>query len=373
MWISLSPKLAEIDFTKNQDAVAAIEAIWGSFFRGEHIVFSDRTTLIHLRDAGLSLSSRSSINSVLARFAELQALEKQQLTRVLIDPCITQSSFSTPNTWNIPLIHFSTVALVPACLLGENLRDATAYLNCANHAIKIRGPKGIKVNLTKDSGGGADISNKLLELAENKRQFVLAITDTDKTHPSDAPCSPTKKCAEISAQSNWVILHHELNCSEIENIIPTNLISDSIENSPAAHELSHRLDFLRSNVFKNPDLHKWFDLKNGTKLSRIKSSNNNYKEHEHWKNASKNIASAFECDKKCTTSQECQKSNTKECQCVFLPGLGDDTLDRFNSYCSKTSLNKLCERINTSENSKDWLQLGALVASWGAALERKRS
>jgi hypothetical protein len=373
MWISLSPKLVEIDFASDYESLSAIETIWASFFRGEHIVFSDRKTLGFLRDIGLSLASRASIGSVLARFSELKSLEQLQKFRVSVDPSIEQPCFLAPSTWQIPLKHFAKVALVPACILAENLRDATAYLNCATHALNICGPKGVKINLSKDSGGGAEISNKLLELEASRRQFILAITDTDKTYPKDDSCIPTKKCAEITTESNWVIHHKELNCSEIENILPVNLITDSIENSSAIHELSNRLDYLRKYVFNNSELHKWFDMKNGTKLFRIKTTNVNEREREHWEKSTTTIARAFECAPECSANDQCPKIKMKECECIFLPGLGDETLDRFNAHCSKITIQKQCERIRTSVNSKDWLELGSMIANWGVALERKRS
>ena len=373
MWISLSPKLAEIDFASDLDSLAAIETIWASFSRGEHIVFSDRKTLDHLRDIGLSIPSRGAISSVLARFSELQTLEQCQRFRVLITPSIEQPFLDGPSSWQVPLNHFSQVALVPACILAENLRDATAYVSCATQAIKIRGPKGVKISLTKDSGGGAEISNKLLELEESRRQFVLTVTDTDKTHPNDDSCTPTKKCAATSAHSNWVIGHLELDCSEIENLLPINLIYDSIESSPAAHELSRRLDYLKKFVFNNTNIHKWFDVKNGVKLFRIMTTNINEREREHWEKSSTAISYAFQCTQECQTNHQCSKEKSKECECVLLPGLGDDTLDRFNSHCSAITIQKQCERIKTSANADDWLELGSKIASWGVALERQRS
>jgi hypothetical protein len=373
MWISLSPKLIEIDFINDHESLSAIETIWASFFRGEHIVFSDRKTLSHLLDIGLSLPSRASISSVLARFSELKSLEQWQKFRVYVDPSIEQTNLVASDTWQIPLKHFSKVALVPACILAENLRDATAYLSCAMHALKIRGPKGVKIKLSKDSGGGAEISNKLTELEASRSQFILTVTDTDKTYPNDDSCTPTKKCAEIATKSNWVIKHKELGCSEIENIIPINLINDSIEKSTAIHDLGHRLDYLKKYVFNNSELHKWFDMKNGTKLFRIKTTNINEREREYWKKSATTIANAFQSTPECGANDHCPKTKMKECDCIFLPGLGDDTLDRFNSHCSDITIQKQCERIRTSVNSEDWLELGSIIASWGVALERQRS
>lgn len=373
MWISLSPLVATLDFSDASDSVAAIETILSSARRGEHIVFADRKTLSHLLSLGLSLPNQAVVKSIQSRYSELASIEAQQIFRVKIDPTIQQPHYEGANVWLVPLQHFANVALVPSCVLAEDLRDATAYVTSAQHALLLHGHKGIKVNLTKDSGGGAAIPNKLKDLALSKRQFVLAITDTDKTHPRGACCAPTSKCAAIAAQTSWVVEHQMLDASEIENILPVNLISDSVEDSTAAHALAERLDFLKMNVFKNRELGKWFDLKNGTKLAKIKTTNDNEPEKAHWVNASVPIRNVFGCGIRCQQNAECPEGADKECACLLLPGLGDETLERFNSYCAKLTLHKQCERVRTSVNSADWLSLGSKIASWGAALEKQRS
>lgn len=373
MWISLSPQVAEIDFGGEHDLIAAIETILSSARRGEHIFFADRRTLAHLLSTGFSAPNQAVIKAVQSRYSELASIEAQQIFRVRVDPTIDQPRCHGANIWLVPLRHFASVALVPSCLLAEDLRDATAYLYSAWHAVHIQGTKGIKVNLTKDSGGGAGISKKLAELTESKRQFVLAITDTDKTHPLGACCAPTNKCADIAAHTPWVVEHQILDASEIENILPANLIYDSVEDSDAAHELSERLDFLKMYVFANRDLGRWFDLKNGTKLARVKMTNTNQQERGHWVSAMTSNVDAFECEIGCQTNSECPKITNKECTCTLIPGLGDETLERFNSYCAKLTLQKQSERVRTSTNSAEWLSLGSKIASWGAALEKQRS
>jgi hypothetical protein len=373
MWITLSPQLTEVDFVNHQDSVAAIETILFSAFRGEHIVFAKRGILSYLLTLDLSNRSKSAIRNIQSRHAELASIEKLQKFRVIIKSNITHSTYIENNIWTVPLLHFSNVALVPSCVLAENLRDAKAYINGAHHALHMQGIKGLRVNLTKDSGGGTDTPNKFNELIDSRRQFVIAITDTDKTHPHGACCSSSTKCADISADSNWVVDHYNLDCSEIENILPINLLCDSIENSDAAPDLSEKLDFLKNNVFTDPSIHKWFDLKNGMALSKKKTINNNEAERNYWISTTTSIQSVFQYGAECLDKQQCLKNTQKECECILFPGLGNGTLDRFNTHCDSMSVPKQCERIKTSSNSGDWLELGSIVASWGIALEKQRS
>ncbi len=373
MWISLSSKLADVDFINDNDSTAAIETILFSAFRGEHIVFAKRAIISYLLNVKLSNRSNSALKIIQSRYSELASIEKQQKFKVIIEPNISQSKYIENNIWTVPLLHFSNVALVPSCVLAENLRDATAYIYGANHALKMQGIKGLKVNLTKDSGGGADIPNKFSELIDSKRQFILSITDTDRTHPQGAFCSSSTKCSDISANTNWVVDHRTLDCSEIENILPINLLCDSVENSNAASSLSARLGFLKDTAFNDLNIHKWFDLKNGTTFAKKTEINNNEAERNYWISSTSSIKTPFHIGTECTKNQQCSKNNHKDCVCILFPGLGDGTLDRFNSYCASITIQKQYERVKTSLNSADWLKLGSIVASWGVALEKQRS
>ena len=373
MWISLSPLLAEVDFVNDHDSVSAIETILSSFCRGEHIIFADRKTLSHLLTVQLSRPNHAALSSIQARYSELKSIEEEQLYRVVVVPNIMQSRRKTNALWFVPLKHFAIVALVPSCVLAENLRDAIAYVGCAIHAQKILGYRGIRVNLTKDSGGGADIPNKLGDLEKAKRQFVMSVTDTDRTHPFGTVCAPTIKCKAIVDKSSWVTEHQAVEGNEIENILPVNLVYDSIEASDAIHTLEKQLDFLKRTTFVTSSLHKWFDLKSGTKLARIRASNVNEIEREYWVEASKHIELKFCCADECADIQECPKADSRDCTCLLLPGLGGATLDRYNTHCATLTIQKQCERVQTSTNADDWLRLGLRVASWGAALEKQRS
>jgi hypothetical protein len=373
MWISLSPSVAEIDFNNDINATAAIEELFSSAHRGDHIVFSDRDTLKRLLLVKLSVVSHSGISALLSQFAFIASLESLQKFRVIIDPTASKIANQTSNIWRMPLHHFSKVALVPSCILAENLRDARAYINSAHHANSLSKIKGVRITLTKDSGGGADISNKFTDLINDKRQFIIAITDTDKTHPNDSSCAATKKCVDLSANSKWVTHHIELPCSEIENFLPINLLSDSVTETPSKSQLAEQLAFLNKSTFKDPDLHKWFDAKNGTKLSRIKENNLNEPERSHWKKSIILNNNFFQCKQECFNSIDCPINAIKDCECILIPGLGSETLDRFNDHCKNISIQKQCERVKTSNNAADWLDLGALLASWGIALEKQRS
>lgn len=374
MWITISPIAGDIDYTTDHESAAAMEQIIGSANRGEHIVFADRVTLQKLLSANLSNVTQATIRSINTRYPELASIERTQIYKVFIDPTINKPIRKSDFNWNIPLSHFSKVALIPAVILAENLRDASAFVQCAMHANYLNGMKGLKVTLTKDSGGGADIPTKFHDLISTERQFTLAVTDTDKTYPSANPCAPTSKCADLAKNSAWVANHVQLDGFEIENILPTNLLRDSITNSAAFHDLCNEIAFIDERMSAKPDSYRWCDLKLGTKFSRTKSNNTNAEERQHWRDTIEiNQLEGFQVSSTCTASEECPKSNARDCECILTPGLGSETLERFNTYCKTLSIQKQCERVRTSANGNDWLKLGEKIASWGAALEKQRS
>lgn len=376
MWITIAPEVAKIDFNSNHDAIFAIEQIFSSSRRGENVVFSNRETLKSLLNIGLSSATIANIKSIESKIPELTGLESQQKFRVLIDSSITPSktTIGISNVWKIPLLHFSNVALLPSRVLAENTRDAKTYIQSAQHAHRLRGPSGFRIALTTDSGGGADIPTKLKTLMEERREFILTITDTDKTHPGATACAPTQKCSQLTTDSQWVCNHIALNCFEIENILPINLLLDSVVNSDSAPDLANQACFIHEKIAPSGDIYKWIDLKLGSKLFKKLDTNQNQQERSYWNQEIQNKGiNPFKLDHHCLLAGGCSRGTEKACECFISPGLGNDTLDRYNNYCGTLSYPKQVERAKTSTNISDWISLGESVASWGIAFEKQRS
>lgn len=376
MWITIASEIARIDFDINHEAISAIEQIFSSSRRGEHVVFSNRETLRTLQTIGLSAPTLAHVKFIETRVPELTELEKQQRFRIIIDLSNAPSKavMGSSKVWSIPLLHFSNVAMVPSCVLAENTRDAIAYLQSATHAHKLRGPNGLRISLTTDSGGGADIPKKLKTLIDEEREFILTVTDTDKTHPEATECASTKKCSNLTNEAKWACDHIALNCFEIENILPSNLLLDSIHNSNSAPDLAHPASFIHEKIASKGDIYRWLDLKLGTKLFRKFEKNCNTQERSYWQEEIQKCGIiAFKSDHDCAAEEDCSQSNERACKCLISPGLGDDTLDRYNSYCMTISLQKQIERAKTSTNISDWLNVGECVACWGIAFDKQRS
>lgn len=376
MWITIAPEIADIDLSSNFESISAIEQIFSSSRRGEHVVFANRNTLRSLLKIGLSSPTIANIKFIESRIPELTELEKHQQFRVIVDQSAGPSKavIGANKVWRIPLLHFSTVAVVPSRILAENTRDAVAYIQSAHHAHKLRGLNGLRVNLTTDSGGGADTPTKLKNLIDSKREFILTVTDTDKTHPDANECAPTKKCSQLAKETDWTCDHIAINCFEVENILPSNLLLDSINNSDAAPDLAHLAYHIHEKIAPKGDIYRWLDLKLGTKLFRKFSKNTSTQERSYWQQEiQKHEVKIFSCQKDCEIEKDCLQGSEKACKCLISPGLGNDTLDRYNDYCKTLSLPKQIERARNSTNISDWLSLGEKVACWGIAFDKQRS
>ncbi|MFI5445007.1 hypothetical protein [Polaromonas sp. UC242_47] len=373
MWIELSPDLENIDFAADNDALAALENILSSVFRGEHVLVGNRKTLESFQKAALSGHSKAVLRSVINRLPELLSLSELQVFKVTLRAELDITQQPEKNHWHVPLRHFSNVALVPASVLCENLRDASALLGCATHFHIEFNPRGLRISLTEDGGGGAEIAPTLEKKMRDARQFVMALTDTDRSHPDAAACLPTQKCEAIADKGSWVAAHVPLPCREIENILPINLLSDSTQASDARFATSDQLQYLQKNVFENSTIHLWADLKLGTKLSLCCESNVDQTERDFWRKASERIPHPFKAGKDCAIGKCPKIQGQKDCECLLAPGLGEKMLERFLEHTQTISMHKQVERIRTSSNSELWFELGKKVANWGIALEKLRA
>lgn len=373
MWISLSNLIKTNAIKEDIHKLAALEHIISSAFRGENFVFADRKTLQELIALPLSLPSIATLKHILLRHSEFSSLESALKYKVSVSESNNKPKRISKHEWEVPLLHFSNRAVTSAQVIGENASDAEALIHSAKQALKKDKINLAKVALTPSNGGGSDTPNTIIPIKEQQNTFLLIVTDTDKSHPNAQQSLTSSRCEEISQNSDWTIEHIALECFEIENLLPTNLVIDSIEESDAKYELSERLTYYKNTAFQQPAIFKWIDTKEGVKVWRARDNNKNNQEQSYWKQSEKAIGKCFQLQAACTKSNECPKNAQNECQCFHFPSLGSDTLDRFVNYCNRLSVQKASERAATSANGTDWFELGRRIASWGIAPERIRA
>ncbi|MBK8073665.1 MAG: hypothetical protein IPK34_17330 [Ramlibacter sp.] len=308
--------MKEVDYGVDQDATAAIEQVFSSVFRGEHVVVGSRSLLEYLATKQWSIASRAALTGILARLSELRSISGlQQYKVVLSSESDSQISKISPGIWKVPIHHFSNVALTPSCVVAENIRDANALEICANHFHMENGAKGLRVSLVKEGSGGPEVVTAMKQKITDKRQFVLSVTDTDKSNPASPECPTSSKCSSLSKMGNWVAEHVSVHGREIENALPQNLFRDSEENSDAWIDNSSSWDFLEHRVFPEDDVANWVDLKKGTFLVRTSAVNTDEADRAYWGAAANAIAEPFHSSKECIDGHCCK--DMKSCKCVL--------------------------------------------------------
>lgn len=370
MWIEIADDVQTLDVQHDLAASAALESVLSSAFRGEHVVVATRPTIEYLLKQGLTRASEAVLRHVAVKLPELRALKQAQTFVVELSANSPANKRTSPFTWRIPLKHFSTVALVPSALLGENLRDARIFELCGQHYMLSSKLRGIGICLTTEGAGGPEVVPSLKKKSSDQRQFVLALTDTDKSHPAGSTCAPTRKCQSYAIACTWVIHHIGLECRELENALPQNLLVDSTHEIGGA-TLSAQIAHLEQYAFENDAVWRWADMKLGTSYFLAKEENSDEAERMHWAEADMTVK-PYLCSDACE-AEYCRYAELDKCECLLLPGLGDKVLDRFLAHSDSTSLHKQSERVGTSPNRSYWLELGMKVSHWGVAFNKFRA
>ena len=195
-------------------------------------------------------------------------------------------------------------AIQPPILLCENLNDTRFYFALCEEFL------GIDIINTKNGqgGGGSSTADNLEQIVNNKDRFCLCIVDSDVKYPG---CEDGGTYAAILNKKMDPHPSYEvckLAVHEIENLVPKKIIGKHIKGK-RNREFSKRL----MDVDDNGDILKYYDIKDGIKLSVIKN-------HAGYYQFASNL---FERLKKPNGRQSFEEYlailNRKKCDEVFAP------------------------------------------------------
>lgn len=224
-------------------------------FEEGNLILSLSPELLDFLDAGLddTLSKRV-INrlqhSVLAHYNVLW-----QTKIVLNDP-------DTDNH-ELPIDFFkSTSAIQPPILLCEDLDDTRFYFALCKEYY------GIDYLNTRNArgGGGSSTADNLEQIVNNKDSFCLCIVDSDIKYPGSKDGGTYEAIVNKGLISYPSYEVYKLSVHEIENLIPIDIIGKHIKKKENC-EFSKRLKAIDI----NGDVLKYYDIKEGIKLSVINS------------------------------------------------------------------------------------------------------
>ena len=219
-----------------------------------NLILSMSLDLLDFLDSGLddTLSKRvinRLQNSVLAHYDVLWQ------TKVVLD---------NPDTNNHELsIDFfrNSSAIQPPILLCENLDDTRFYFALCKEYF------GVDMINTKNGqgGGGSSTADNLEQIVNNKDRFCLCIVDSDVRYPGcdDGGTYVAILNKHLNQHPSYEVF--KLTVHEIENLIPITIIGKHIKDK-RDRELSKRL----IEVDNNGDILKYYDIKEGVKLSAIR-------------------------------------------------------------------------------------------------------
>lgn len=367
MWFILDRSLLEID-TSNTLIRSGLEPLLYSAANGTHAISCDTELIKHLLKCEISPRPKSVLTSILSRSAEIRAQARDSTYRILVknDPS-KKINKTNHGEWSIP-IQWLAENDVPRCsVIGENLRDTSLFEKTASH-YKIASKINISTSIHQINGGGAETPNVYEEQIRTKASFSFCITDSDRRCPAANHKSTSAKCLEVSTRlsSTWVADNHILPVREIENFIPKNIIEDTIDELGDSSS-KERLEKINSIVKKNPIAWGFLDLKDGTTLRSIRGAC-----HDFWSPLKNHSLSIGLCSKQCIDEGNCKNTHSA-CHCLIAPSINSKITEHAISWMNKRSAHEVTNRAKTSENWANWLKLGHIVCSWGAAFQKVRS
>lgn len=363
MWLELDDDIALAHVIPSIEICAVLESIALSSLVGKHVLYGSRDILKWMGEQELSRAAKATISRAHSRVAEYGALRSQVDVKVVIHGPPLEI-YSHDNVWHISISSLVGDALAGADLLVENLSDGEAYKIAAQHYIKSVKLNGVRSFVELRNGGGNEIIRCFRAAIDRKNGFTLAVTDGDVEYPEGAEGASSRLCKEMADAQNWVSRHQKLPCREIENLLPFNLLDDSIIDAlPETTDLIPRLEKLKQAIRIRPEVHKYTDFKKSTVGYFCTDSDVNEIRRSFWKSVVNSIGavSSVGCE------GHCRVGDHRECECKVIEGVGEQTLVRFLEYCQKISVTKQFERMHTSSNKEGWLQMGRAVFMWGMA------
>lgn len=365
MWFIFDESLSESDLSAPL-VRSALERLLYSVASGEHAIAGSPTVLQHLSKGEISPRPKEVLRHALANAPDFLARVRAAKFRIRVTRDGSQPSHSSEGEWSLPLhwIHENGVPL--GVILAENLRDARLYRECAQHHAIIE-KVGTPICLDLANGGGADTPRVLEEEAASQRRFVICITDSDRCCPQSPLNHTSRECARIAATTQWVVFHLALEEREIENVVPQNILKEVVY-SLGSPEMQSRYESLLQLGNRNTNAWAFLDLKEGTPLKTMFGDCENF-----WSPFKSHAVCTAHSRNECIDGGQCAASSREDCECLIAPSLGQRVLDHTLQFLNERSPHESAKRARSSDNIKRWLDIGAWLSAWGAAMPKVRS
>lgn len=125
-------------------------------------------------------------------------------------------------------------------LITEHINDGKIFGAIYMRYIKSKSVKGLTIKYFNRNGGGSSVKSVYNQEKELRTHLCLTIVDSDKKYP-DGKIGSTASELEASIDQNWQYSKHYVmkHVSEVENLIPRQLIKEKSKPHPRLKALAH--------------------------------------------------------------------------------------------------------------------------------------
>lgn len=310
MWIELDNTI--IDYLNKVNnprdiGIFALEQMFASMRKYQHIVFASRNILAALEDNVFFSRGTCDFIRVLGdHYTEIYSgLRNKIKHKIIVSPSQSQICRLGDN-YLVPLQRMSDI--YKSRLLVENESDGTLLLDISNyflHKDNMDSWYGICFENNAYSGSGA--GRKISELTKSDT-IIICFVDSDKSFDKDQSGASSKgaKNEYKRHKDNHVIELYEYNVREKENLIPPSWYQAVSEDRNKLIEI----------LCENLSEYWYFDVKDGIKLKKYKDSN--------WRRHYEEIV------KKCIAANICKINEIEEPteNDIVIEGIGDKLVER---------------------------------------------
>ncbi len=348
-------------------SLAAIEHLLRAHHAGKHVVSVPSSAKRALHDRGLSTLAYATLERIIVDRSQIEALRRDLHAHLLtgtgaaFEP--TEESPGEHRILRVHLHHFEDFEHASrAVLLGEDRTDA-ALFDCIGRAWLARMRWRAALAHELRGGGGSSLEDAFDGAARDGR-LVLALADSDVTHPGGPTGQTWNKLAKAARGKPGFQRACALPVRTAENLIPLAVYDHALApHAPDARGTSSfgRLERLR----EGPAAPAWAehaDLKHGVTLAEVQSLGDSASGH-FWREVAR-------CARRDACTRETPCTSAEECGCFVVDGLGKHALERVVAWMKSQPPKRVANLLDLGSSSHAaWV--AERVVAWGIAPERR--
>ena len=355
----------KLDNNDKADIVDALENIARARREGKHLIFASRNNLKVLKEYPLlSDTARRVFNKLYNQLPQMDVYRQHFIRRVEI---VAEDVFEIFSEGNHKVIRISAKNLrdfsfvMDSVLLAENQDDIKFYKKLTQTYLHWSGLGHIKISCESRGGGGQNTVNEFKEIIDQKNRLCLCIVDSDRKFPNSNLGSTASSVQKIVDENQSPLAElFILDQRELENILPTRLLEETVNNDPNRMNGVLFLEELEKSNFS--DARHYLDIKKGLKLGKVLNQPNGSLFANYWTQVANCMQNkAFNISQKCRTNHNCHDETG--CTCIVAVGLGDSILTDVITTLERNSSQKIGEMVREPLKTT-WGHIGEILIAW---------